>query len=1046
MAQLLDLETNQFVDIPEGEIAKAVYSGRFGFPSGQPVLLRGPEGSAQYKPEDAVQLIAEQGFEYVSPERQEFEQRAELRESAPEQLKTIAEGAVKAATVGLDSLALLGAEKAAPEEVKAYKQRALEREFFNPQLHAATDVGVSIALGLMSGGKSAAARLARMTMAGMADRVAVKAGKLVAEKFGTKGLAGIARVSTKLATEGAIDGAAFSAGDHIHDAVMNNEELTADGVLNAMGVGAAMGGATGGLLGATGKGFIEAYKKTSQAVSKKMRDFAELPGNIGEIEKVEHDVLKHTRNEDFTGQKGIFLKPDESGKAVLYKDKNRSVLINPEKIEGNILDMDDVAQLDSFGNDIGIINLADRLDDYTPGDGIYERLVALAIEDDAHITPELMAFLKDKKDMFSRKIVKLNKLAAETRRRSDNVFLPTVQKQLEKIRVLQVDALEEMKKRNLVTQRELDANQFTASRNYIEREVKNLLGAYDGIKFKDSYIIKKSDVLSEALEQSYRTKLPKKGKKFIKRHDVSILRALGFKAREFNKTTEKQIKELAQFARDHYRTKFQGATAILTDLDEFLGNVNNTMDKSVIRMDDSLAKLENYMIQNGVESTLTGEEIGNYLLRKYKSELTDPVTGRVLPESASVMEKVKEIASGYKKLRMKEVQPGVYKQIPFSPIELREMRKRLDQTIKKFAGDLPMSQQISRDIRFKMEEDLIKLMSREEGASGLVATYKQAKKDFSLGKTMNDLVDGSFGREAGKNGLSLTGYISGGVTGMMGAIIDPSLAIPAAIIGAGARKITQEFGDNIESYLLYKMYTNNIDLVSGIEKASSKFLERINRPIAVGTVKTQGAKVRPMTYEKYEKKYDEVITSYENLLEDFNEKENLIGQMAPGIANALFTKIYAAEKILEEKFPKTLETPFSKQKPDFREISKFNRYLKAVESPANILQEFESGVVSDESIEVLNRLYPEIYQRIFSEVMESAAKTGSLGYRQRLEINRIFGIETNVYDQPGMIRHLQGLRTPTVEQKQKPGNTRTRKTKDTVSPARETQSQRLQRR
>ena len=107
---------------------------------------------------------------------------------------------------------------------------------------------------------------------------------------------------------------------------------------------------------------------------------------------------------------------------------------------------------------------------------------------------------------------------------------------------------------------------------------------------------------------------------------------------------------------------------------------------------------------------------------------------------------------------------------------------------------------------------------------------------------------------------------------------------------------------------------------------------------------------------------------------------------------------------LDSKLPGLLFTvdinPFFKKHHDLshQEIYKFKKYLRAVEDPLSILDDFKRGTLSRESVEAVKFVYPNFYEEIHSTAYDEVSKLGREGkleYKQRLQLNILMDIPTD---------------------------------------------------
>jgi hypothetical protein len=123
-----------------------------------------------------------------------------------------------------------------------------------------------------------------------------------------------------------------------------------------------------------------------------------------------------------------------------------------------------------------------------------------------------------------------------------------------------------------------------------------------------------------------------------------------------------------------------------------------------------------------------------------------------------------------------------------------------------------------------------------------------------------------------------------------------------------------------------------------------------------------------------------------------------VADVAPNVAAQVSTTAAAATAFLASKAPKEpgggLDVPALKRpwKPSSAEVARFSRYLSAVTSPANVLEDMAAGAVAPESVEALRAVYPALFADVQQRLSERLARHGTaLDYHQRLAVRHVLG-------------------------------------------------------
>jgi hypothetical protein len=227
-----------------------------------------PQGVAGTVPASKLADAYARGYK---PDTLEGFRRRQVRKIASgETGKAAGIGALSGATFGLSNLAA----KYAAEDPEKYAEylKALREE--NPVATTLGEVGGAVATSVLA---------PAMSPAGMVSRVGSAAERGVAAAITREGATGLGRRLAQTALSkgagSAAEGAFYGAGQLVTEAALGDEELTAERLIGHMGMGALLGGAFTGAVGATG-GLVKAgVGRAMGSLGRKIaRAAAEEPG------------------------------------------------------------------------------------------------------------------------------------------------------------------------------------------------------------------------------------------------------------------------------------------------------------------------------------------------------------------------------------------------------------------------------------------------------------------------------------------------------------------------------------------------------------------------------------------------------------------------------------------------------------------------------------------------------------------------------------------------------------------------------------------------
>lgn len=211
-----------------------------------------------------------------------------------------------------------------------------------------------------------------------------------------------------------------------------------------------------------------------------------------------------------------------------------------------------------------------------------------------------------------------------------------------------------------------------------------------------------------------------------------------------------------------------------------------------------------------------------------------------------------------------------------------------------------------------------------------------------------------------------------------------------------------------------------IEVLTAFEKASSTGAKMISKGIEGATgaltgkrmeTAVKGFTIKPSpTLKERRAAFKELKKT---LAASYDEKPSP-HEALPGMYKALEGRRTASLNFLKKQFP---EDPFELTAlsvddtgwvPSDVELSKFTRYLDAIDNPLKVLDNIARGRVSPEEVEVLKELYPRIYIQLQNSVLDGIIEGGvKLSYRQKVELATLFDIPTDYTLRGDFIARMQ---------------------------------------
>lgn len=282
---------------------------------------------------------------------------------------------------------------------------------------------------------------------------------------------------------------------------------------------------------------------------------------------------------------------------------------------------------------------------------------------------------------------------------------------------------------------------------------------------------------------------------------------------------------------------------------------------------------------------------------------------------------------------------------------------------------------------YKLEPQLVDDLKRAKSlVNDSLKTLDTVAQDVTLVNQFRDITSrGS--TAAGALGIG-GGFAAGGPAG--------------ALLGAGLAALTspgQTLRRLTEVNRIWESSANRIN------KAIQKFMT-----VAPGAAKGATAAAIDITNRK---KKDDYSKRLETLSQYAQDPDVLVQRLEKDLGNSnltdedllqLASKLSNAAQFLYEKAPKaSTANPFELQPKEFKpsdaQLSKFYRYVRAVEDPLSVVADLESGHVSSEAIEALQATSPKLYRQIVEQLSERVSATKKrLPYPKRVLLSRLLSM------------------------------------------------------
>jgi hypothetical protein len=144
----------------------------------------------------------------------------------------------------------------------------------------------------------------------------------------------------------------------------------------------------------------------------------------------------------------------------------------------------------------------------------------------------------------------------------------------------------------------------------------------------------------------------------------------------------------------------------------------------------------------------------------------------------------------------------------------------------------------------------------------------------------------------------------------------------------------------------------------------------------------------------------------------------------PALQAALQAKGLQAANYLIEKMPKrpnenNIFGASPKYKPSDQELSKWNRYVRAVDNPMTVLDDLNAGILTNESVDAVRTNYPDIYGQITQKMISRLSEVKKpISYQAKMQVSTLLGLPVSYALSPQFIQAMQGNIASEPEQEQ----------------------------
>jgi hypothetical protein len=198
-----------------------------------------------------------------------------------------------------------------------------------------------------------------------------------------------------------------------------------------------------------------------------------------------------------------------------------------------------------------------------------------------------------------------------------------------------------------------------------------------------------------------------------------------------------------------------------------------------------------------------------------------------------------------------------------------------------------------------------------------------------------------------------------------------------------------------------------------IEASFKKFLDPSAKATKITAV-LSGLKVSEKDLMPRIERLADLSQNPQTLVDQIAENTKGLGDIDEDTQTSLNNTLIEAVNFLQTKAPKNpgITEVFGKSgwRPSDAEIAKFNRYVRAVDDPLSILDDFNARVLTPEAVESVRTVYPELYRNITQKAIERVSThKGTVPYQDRIQLSILLSMPVSSSMEPDFMQTIQSL-------------------------------------
>lgn len=343
----------------------------------------------------------------------------------------------------------------------------------------------------------------------------------------------------------------------------------------------------------------------------------------------------------------------------------------------------------------------------------------------------------------------------------------------------------------------------------------------------------------------------------------------------------------------------------------------------------------------------------------------------------------------------------------FDARQLQNLKKIQDDLINydKAPGKWTLKQDLAHLTRSALKSEIDEVASKLETA-GLGTDYanrlKAANRQYAASSTFGDFIDAKALKSADRDWTFISSAKEVGLD------ISRKLAVLGKLEGAKqtVEKLTSKAISGLTNPKLVKT-ANVARQYTSMSIMDSVFAQSFQND------KYKKPKNTAEAFSNMQKNFDRYTQDPEAFTKRVNRSTSSIYKQAPNTSMALDVLSIQAGMFLSSKMPKRTSNPGmlaiadDARPPSQADLSKFERYIDAIERPENVFKAMENGRIAREHVEAIKAVYPQMYFKLQNKALDALKKDKKIPYNRKLQIGMLLDIPADESLLPENVLALQ---------------------------------------